>query len=199
MKLMNVSINVENDLTAKEFAANVIKNSDVMRRNLSIIRNDISQLYNNELSEEQYEELKDQFEEFLEESLIELWSRFANPLTEMIEEAIRNGVFAEFDLNGQYNDIESLEDGSFDVMVYDRSELVGKDRFDNILSDEIYELLNNGELSSAIDSTLLEELADLIFEYKYYDKFRFIEVEFSENDFTANFKLSTTANIKRYK
>lgn len=48
MKLMNVSINVENDLTSEEFAENVIKNSDIIKRNLTTTKNDIRSLYGGE-------------------------------------------------------------------------------------------------------------------------------------------------------
>lgn len=199
MKLMNVSINVENDLTSEEFAENVIKNSDVVKRNLITMKNDIHNLYGNDLSDYEYEDLKEQFEEFIKNNLIELWNHFSEPLTEMIGDAIRSLVFEEFDLSDNYTDLESLNDGSFDIMVYDKFELVGKDWFDKVLNDKIYEMLNDGALSSAINDSILEELDDLIFEYRYYDKFRFAEVEFSDDDFASSLKLNTTVNIKRYK
>lgn len=199
MKLMNVSINVENDLTSEEFAENVIKNSDVVKRNLITMKNDIRSLYGSELSDYEYEDLKEQFEEFIKNNLIKLWTHFSEPLTEMIGDAIRSLVFEEFDLSDNYTDLESLNDGSFDVMVYDKFELVGKDWFDKVLNDKIYEMLNDGALSAAINDSILEELDDLIFEYRYYDKFRFAEVEFSDDDFASSLKLNTTVNIKRYK
>lgn len=143
--------------------------------------------------------MKEQFEEFIKNNLIELWNHFSEPLTEMIGDAIRSLVFEEFDLSDNYNDLESLNDGSFDVMVYDKFELVGKDWFDKVLNDQIYEMLNDEALSAAINDSILEELDDLIFEYRYYDKFRFAEVEFSDDDFASSLKLNTTVNIKRYK
>lgn len=199
MKLMNVSINVENGLTSEEFAENVIKNSDVVKRNLITMKNDIRSLYGSELSDYEYEDLKEQFEEFIKNNLIKLWTYFSEPLTEMIGDAIRSLVFEEFDLSDNYTDLESLNDGSFDIMVYDKFELVGKDWFDKVLNDKIYEMLNDGALSAAINDSILEELDDLIFEYRYYDKFRFAEVEFSDDDFASNLKLNTTVNVKRYK